>query len=262
MAEFVAALDPVNALADDQPGFVWRLQAEDGNATSILAFDDDRMIVNMSVWESIESLSQFVYRSGHVNVMRRRREWFVRIPIHMALWWVPTRHIRGAVQEGSSSASSTSVSTAARRARCSKGGSKRGPIDDQLSSRTGGSAVGLAPRPRAGLTTTCSRGRGRCRRSGRARRARPCPGRTARSRRSERSPRSVRGGSTSGSRRHRAARHQRSSTWAGVRPTRSAISHDRRVRQVTAGPERAVSHERDLALARTPRAAGAGTRTG
>jgi hypothetical protein len=63
--DFNAALDPINALADGAPGFVWRLQDGDGNATSIRAFDDERMIVNLSVWESVEDLIQFVYKSGH-----------------------------------------------------------------------------------------------------------------------------------------------------------------------------------------------------
>jgi hypothetical protein len=89
----VALLDPINTLADRSDGFVWRLQTEDGNATAIRAFDDDRMIVNMSVWESIEQLAQFVYRSDHVSVMRRRREWFDRIRVHMALWWVPAGEV-------------------------------------------------------------------------------------------------------------------------------------------------------------------------
>lgn len=93
MAEFVALLDPVNALADGSPGFVWRLQGEDGNATAIRAFDDDRVIVNMSVWESIDHLADFVYRSGHIDVMRRRRQWFDRIRVHMTLWWVPAGHV-------------------------------------------------------------------------------------------------------------------------------------------------------------------------
>jgi Domain of unknown function (DUF3291) len=93
LAEFNAALDPVNTLADDAPGFVWRLQAEDGNATSIRAFEDDRMIVNLTVWESVEALMQFVYRSDHVAVMRRRREWFERIQLHMVLWWVPAGYV-------------------------------------------------------------------------------------------------------------------------------------------------------------------------
>ena len=93
MADFVAALDPINALADDAPGFVWRLATEDGNATAIRAFDDDALIVNMSVWESIEQLAAFVYRSGHLDVMRRRREWFEHVRLHMALWWVPQGEI-------------------------------------------------------------------------------------------------------------------------------------------------------------------------
>ena len=92
LAEFVAALDPINVLADAAPGFVWRLQTADGNATAIRAFEDERMIVNMSVWETVEDLAGFVYRSGHVAVMRRRREWFERLAFHMALWWVPAGH--------------------------------------------------------------------------------------------------------------------------------------------------------------------------
>jgi uncharacterized protein DUF3291 len=93
LREFVEALDPINAIADGSPGFVWRLQGEDGNATSIRAFGDDRLIVNMSVWESIEALRAFVYTSGHVAVMRRRREWFDRIETHLALWWVPASDV-------------------------------------------------------------------------------------------------------------------------------------------------------------------------
>jgi len=93
LAEFVAQLDPINAVADRSPGFVWRLQTEDGNATAIRAFDDGRVIVNMSVWESIEQLAEFVYRSGHVAVMRRRREWFERVRLYMALWWIPAGDI-------------------------------------------------------------------------------------------------------------------------------------------------------------------------
>ena len=93
LREFVEALDPVNALADSSPGFVWRLQTEDGNATAICAFDDDRLIVNMSVWESLEALRAFVYTSGHTDVMRRRREWFHKLDSYMALWWVPEGHV-------------------------------------------------------------------------------------------------------------------------------------------------------------------------
>jgi hypothetical protein len=90
LADFVAALEPINALADTAPGFVWRLQTEDGNATAIRVFDDDELIVNMSVWESIDALGAFVFRSAHTDVMRRRREWFVPpAELATALWWVP-----------------------------------------------------------------------------------------------------------------------------------------------------------------------------
>jgi hypothetical protein len=93
LAEFMAQLDPVNAIADGASGFVWRLQTEEGNATSIPVLGDDRLIVNMSVWASIDQLADFVYRSGHVAVMRRRREWFERVKVFMALWWVPAGHL-------------------------------------------------------------------------------------------------------------------------------------------------------------------------
>ena len=93
LAEFMAQLDPVNAIADEASGFVWRLQTEEGNATAITVLGDDRLIVNMSVWETIDQLGDFVYRSGHVAVMRRRREWFERMKVFMALWWVPAGHL-------------------------------------------------------------------------------------------------------------------------------------------------------------------------
>ena len=90
LADFVAALAPVNAVADASPGFVWRLQTEDGDATSIRAFGDDRLIVNMSVWESVEALRAFVYGAAHAAVLRRRRKWFERLAEpETALWWVP-----------------------------------------------------------------------------------------------------------------------------------------------------------------------------
>jgi uncharacterized protein DUF3291 len=90
LAEFHALLDPVNALADAAPGFVWRLQTDEGNATALRPYDDDRIIVNMSTWESIEALRAFVYSGMHVGVLRRRREWFERFPTsYLALWWLP-----------------------------------------------------------------------------------------------------------------------------------------------------------------------------
>src|SRR5271167_802999 len=79
MAEFAANLERVNALADSSPGFIWRLQTEDGDATALRPFENDRTLVNMSVWRDIESLSAYVYKSGHVEIMRRRREWFERM---------------------------------------------------------------------------------------------------------------------------------------------------------------------------------------
>ncbi len=98
LADFVGALDRINALADGSDGFVWRLQDESGNATGLHPMGED-VIVNMSVWRDPESLQAFVYRSDHVGVMRRRREWFEKMDIYLVLWWVPRGH-RPTAQEG------------------------------------------------------------------------------------------------------------------------------------------------------------------
>ena len=93
MAEFAANLARINALADTSPGFVWRLQTEAGDATAIRPFENENMLLNMSVWQDLDSLVQFVYRSGHSAIMRRRREWFERMSeAYLALWWVPRGH--------------------------------------------------------------------------------------------------------------------------------------------------------------------------
>lgn len=89
-ADFMAALDHVNALAEASPGFVWRLTGEGNNAVDLQPFDDPNIAINMSVWESVDALAAFVYRNmDHRGVMRRRREWFEEMPVYMALWWVP-----------------------------------------------------------------------------------------------------------------------------------------------------------------------------
>ncbi|MEP6938842.1 MAG: DUF3291 domain-containing protein [Rudaea sp.] len=94
MAEFVANLDRINALAEASPGFVWRLQTEEGNATAIRPFPDrDNVAINLSVWSDVHALNCFVFRSAHVEVMRRRGEWFERMgEAYMVLWWVRAGH--------------------------------------------------------------------------------------------------------------------------------------------------------------------------
>jgi hypothetical protein len=85
----VAALAPVNAIADVSPGFEWRLQSEDGDATSIRVVDDDLVIVNLTVWESLEALRGFVFSGDHLAVLRRRREWFSKLATPAStLWWI------------------------------------------------------------------------------------------------------------------------------------------------------------------------------
>jgi hypothetical protein len=94
IADFMAALEPINALADAAPGFVWRLQTEDGNATAIRPYDDDLMLVNMSTWASLEALADYVYRSLHRDVMVQRRKWFEKMDeLFVVLWWVPAGHL-------------------------------------------------------------------------------------------------------------------------------------------------------------------------
>ena len=89
MKDFVNALDAVNAVAENSPGFVWRLKDDSNNATNINPFGDSRIIVNMSVWESIEDLEAFVYKSQHADVLRRRKEWFSKMKLYMVMWYVP-----------------------------------------------------------------------------------------------------------------------------------------------------------------------------
>ena len=91
MAGFMTMLGEINALADASPGFVWRFQDDLGNATYFRPYpEDDRILFNMSVWESVEALMAFVYRSGHTALMRRRKEWFEPFDTaYQALWWVP-----------------------------------------------------------------------------------------------------------------------------------------------------------------------------
>ena len=94
IAEFVALLEPINALADDTPGFVWRLKSETGNATDIAYNDDPFVIVNMSVWESLDALRTYAYKSDHAKVFRDRAKWFEKPekPSY-CLWWIPLGHI-------------------------------------------------------------------------------------------------------------------------------------------------------------------------
>jgi hypothetical protein len=94
IAEFVAQLEPINALADEAPGFVWRLKSESGNATDIAYNDDPFVIVNMSVWESIETLRNYAYKSDHAKVFCDRAKWFEKMDKpNYCLWWIPVGHI-------------------------------------------------------------------------------------------------------------------------------------------------------------------------
>jgi len=98
MVDFVDNLDRINAVAESSPGFVWRLKTEEGDATALRPMGEDTL-VNISVWKDVASLNKYVYQSAHVEIMRRRKEWFERMKeAWVVLWWVPRGH-RPTVQE-------------------------------------------------------------------------------------------------------------------------------------------------------------------
>jgi heme-degrading monooxygenase HmoA len=96
MEGFVARLEEINALADHSPGFVWRLQTDEGDATYLRPYDDDRILFNLSVWESVDALKHYVYKTAHAEMLRGRRSWFEHFAgAFVALWWVPAGHLPG-----------------------------------------------------------------------------------------------------------------------------------------------------------------------
>ena len=102
MAGFAAQLAPMNQLADESPGFVWRLETDEGDATAVRPYEDELIIPNMTVWESIEALHDFVYRRPHRHPLRDRRSWFLPLDgPNFVLWWVEAGH-NPTVEEGTS----------------------------------------------------------------------------------------------------------------------------------------------------------------
>lgn len=94
MQGFVDGLEPINTMADESPGFVWRLKDDSGDATSIHAFEDKAVLVNMSVWKSLDALKRFVYRSEHLDFLRKKRAWFEPLTgPSLVLWWIQQGHI-------------------------------------------------------------------------------------------------------------------------------------------------------------------------
>ncbi len=96
MAGFMARLDEINALAERSEGYVWRLQTPEGNATYLRPYEDERIIVNMSVWKSVEALKNYVYHTAHAELLRDRKSWFEHVKsAYLAMWWVPAGHLPG-----------------------------------------------------------------------------------------------------------------------------------------------------------------------
>jgi len=90
MKEFVENLDSINNVAENSEGFVWRLKDESNDATSFNPYNDEQVIINISVWESIESLTNFIFKTVHSNFLKRRKEWFQKYEkVHTAMWWIP-----------------------------------------------------------------------------------------------------------------------------------------------------------------------------
>ncbi|MDO5980702.1 DUF3291 domain-containing protein [Flavivirga spongiicola] len=89
MQDFVNNLDRINALADESKGFVWRLKDEDKDLGAQV-FQDDTLLINMSVWKNLETLFNYTYKSGHIEVFKRKKEWFSKMKMmHMAFWYIP-----------------------------------------------------------------------------------------------------------------------------------------------------------------------------
>jgi len=94
LADFMAALDRVNAVAERSPGFVWRLKSGAGNATDIKVGDDARLIVNLTVWETPAHLEQFVWNTVHARVYEKKSKWFEPMSTpHFVMWWIPVGHV-------------------------------------------------------------------------------------------------------------------------------------------------------------------------
>jgi len=98
LAGFVTELGRINALAESAPGFVWRLQDDAGDATALRPLGDATLI-NMSVWQDLDSLRCYVYESEHVEFLRRRRDWFVQSgETRLVMWWTRAGHIPGVAE--------------------------------------------------------------------------------------------------------------------------------------------------------------------
>ena len=94
MADFVANLAPINTLAEQSPGFVWRLQSDSGDATSIRIYEDDMIVINLTVWEAPDALRAFAYKTDHSGFLRDRKRWFEKFDgPYIAMWWIPAGHI-------------------------------------------------------------------------------------------------------------------------------------------------------------------------
>ena len=155
VAEFMDALEHVNTIADAAPGFVWRLQTDSGNATEIQIFPDPLTLVNMSVWESVDALKAYVYRSEHMEFFRRRAEWFEPDAKRVALWHVPQERFRNSTRRsaGSSSSNATvpvptrSASPSRRHRSCSKRRRPTTPIPRELIERLNHELAVVATHP-------------------------------------------------------------------------------------------------------------------
>lgn len=93
MKDFLSRLNEINLLAEQSPGFVWRLQTDEGNAIDIHVFDDDKVLINLSVWKSIVDLKKYIYEGAHLEMLKLKDQWFEKIDTaYYALWWIPEGH--------------------------------------------------------------------------------------------------------------------------------------------------------------------------
>jgi len=94
MGGFTSRLDEINQIAESHDGFIWRLKDDTGNATSFNPFDNDQLIINLSVWRDVNSLFKYVYQSLHKELIKGKKEWFYNLgKPHLAMWWIESGHI-------------------------------------------------------------------------------------------------------------------------------------------------------------------------
>ncbi|HET9216473.1 MAG TPA: DUF3291 domain-containing protein [Terriglobia bacterium] len=100
MSGLASRVDEINRLAEESPGFVWRLPGSEVRPEALHPFETDfpgfhrdRLFYNMSVWLSLEHLRSYTFFSAHAELLNERHQWVDSIVgASVALWWIPADH--------------------------------------------------------------------------------------------------------------------------------------------------------------------------